>query len=334
MQEIARKIQNKIQIFKNILKLKFSKIHAVPSYVPFKDFFKYETTARKIGYTFLNNHGPQPNKWIKLNGILLQISMLILLILEMISFVVSFRNGSLNIMIENIMFGGLFVLSLFQMYTIFHRNQTKIIEIVEKLDEHFPHNGVDQLTFDVQKYLRTTKWHETGYYFITTVVILHFSFMPFAHQIYGISKSTNVEWELILALYLPFDYLQPLIYGLIYIVQLWIIIFVTFYYICTDMIFANLTQVLCMELDILGQIMSEIDPANDEEEAIKELKKLVDIHQQLIKVSEKLSEVFSELQLINAFGSIAALCTAIFLVMVNLKKINTIFEQMHVDSIS
>ncbi|XP_070506810.1 putative odorant receptor 92a [Chironomus tepperi] len=168
-------------------------------------------------------------------------------------------------MIENIMFGGLFVLSLFQMYTVFYQNQTKIIEIIEKLKEHYPHSGIDQFMFKVPKYLKTTKFHENGYYLITTV--------------------------------------------------LWTIIFVTFYYICTDMLFANMTQVLCMELDILGQIMSKIDPDKNEEEAIKELKKLVDIHQQLIEVSEKLQEIFSPLQLINAFGSIAALCTAIFLVM-------------------
>ncbi|CAG9801763.1 unnamed protein product [Chironomus riparius] len=222
---------------------------------------------------------------------------------------------SLNIMIENIMFGGLFVLSLVQMYVVFYRNQFKIIEIVEKLEKHFPNSGFDQLTFDVQKYLKTTKWHEKGYYFITTLVILHFTMMPFIHQIYGIVTSTSVELELILSLYLPFDYLQPLLYGFIYFIQLWIIVFVTFYYICTDMIFANLTQILCLELDILGQNMDEIDPADDEEVAMKELKKLVYIHQQLIEASENLNEVFSPLQLINAFGSIAALCTAIFLVM-------------------
>ncbi|KAL7026800.1 hypothetical protein ACKWTF_005171 [Chironomus riparius] len=318
MREIAKKISIKFHGFKNFLNTEFWQGRRNPTFVSFQEFFTCEATAHKIGYTFLNNHENPPNKWIKLNGILLQVFMLILLVLELISFVISFRNKSLNIMIENIMFGGLFVLSLVQMYVVFYRNQFKIIEIVEKLEKHFPNSGFDQLTFDVQKYLKTTKWHEKGYYFITTLVILHFTMMPFIHQIYGIVTSTSVELELILSLYLPFDYLQPLLYGFIYFIQLWIIVFVTFYYICTDMIFANLTQILCLELDILGQNMDEIDPADDEEVAMKELKKLVYIHQQLIEASENLNEVFSPLQLINAFGSIAALCTAIFLVMVNL----------------
>lgn len=315
------KITEKFQKFKNFIKVKFSSKLSNPIYVSFQDFFTCENTAYKIGYTFLNKHANPPNKWIKLNGILLQVSMLILLILELISFVVSFRSDQLNIMIENIMFSGLFVLSLFQMYTVFYRNRTKIIEIVEKLDEHYPHSGIDQFVFNVPKYFKASKFHEYGYYFITTVVIAHFSLMPFIHQIYGVATSTSVDWELILSLHLPFDAFQPLVYGLIYTVQLWIIVCVTFYYICTDMIFGNLTQVLCMEFDILGQFMDEIDPTENEEEAIKELTNLVNVHQELIEVSEKLQEIFSPLQLINAFGSIAALCTAIFLVMVGLRAV-------------
>lgn len=318
MAKIAEKITKKFQDFKNFFKTKFSKDRPDPTYISFEDFFTCETTARKIGYTFLNKHFSPSNKWIKLNGILLQISMLILLMLELISFVVSFRRDLLSNMIENIMFSGLFVLSLVQMYTVFYRNQSKIIEIVDKLNEHYPHSGIDQFVFNVSKYFKTSKFHAKGYYFMTTVVILHFSLMPFIHQIYGVITATSVDWELILSLHLPFDEFQPLIYGLIYSIELWIIVFVTFYYICTDMIFANMTQVLCLELDILGQIMNEIDPIENEEEAINELKELVDIHQQLIEVSENLQEIFSPLQLINAFGSIAALCTAIFLVMVSL----------------
>lgn len=317
MQEITRKIQNKIQVFKNILKVKFSRNHAVPDYIPFKDFFTCETKAWVIGYSFINNHGPSPNKWIKLNGILLQISVVFVVFMELISFVVSFLNKSFLKMIENFMFSGIFIVVLLQIYTVFFRNQTKITEIIEKLDEHFPHNGVDQLTFDVQKYLRTLKWHEKGYNLYRKFIIMQLNLVPCIHQIYGVIKSINIEWELVLALYLPFDYLQPFTYFLLYMVQFWVIYFVLIYIFCTDLLFANLIQVLCMEFDILGQIMSEIDPDKDEEVAVKELKKLVDIHQQLIEVSEKLNEIFSPLQLINAFGSIATLCTACFLSVVS-----------------
>jgi hypothetical protein len=56
----------------------------------------------------------------------------------------------------------------------------------------------------------------------------------------------------------------------------------------------------------------------NDEDVIKELKILVDIHQELIEASEKLEEIFSPLELINVFGYITALCTACFLAAVNI----------------
>ena len=71
-----------------------------------------------------------------------------------------------------------------------------------------------------------------------------------------------------------------------------------------------------MEFDILGQVISEIDMIDGEEEAIKELKKLVNVHQELIEVSEEISDIFSGLLLVNSFGSILILCSASFLAVV------------------
>lgn len=319
MEEIVRKLTNTIQVFWIFLKLKCSRKCPDTSYIQFKDFFTCETTAKLTGYTFLKNHKKSPNKWIRFNGTLLQVSLFFLVILEIISLGVSFQYKSFYAMIENMMFGGVFTVASVQIYTVFNRNQSTIHKIVEKLEEHFPHCGVDQITFDVQSYLKISKWHARGYYILSFIIAPEFTLMPFLHQIYGIMTSTSIEWELILILYLPFDQFQPIVFQLIYIIQLWMIIFIIIHIFCTDMLFGNLMLILSMEFEILGQIISEINPANNEEEAVKELKKLVDIHQQLIEVSEKMEEIFSPLQLFNAFGSIAALCTAVFLALVKLK---------------
>ncbi|KAL7025511.1 hypothetical protein ACKWTF_013503 [Chironomus riparius] len=85
------------------------------------------------------------------------------------------------------------------------------------------------------------------------------------------------------------------------------------YIISTDLIFANLIQVSTMELDILSEKIKDVGLIDNEKIAIKELKNLIDIHQELIEVSEKLNEMFSPFQLINSFGSIVALCTGCFL---------------------
>lgn len=318
MKEIVRRITRNIRNYWNFLQLKWTQKSTDLSYIRFQDFFTCETTARLTGYTFLKNHGTTPNKFIRFNGTLLRISLYFLVILELISLAVSFQSKSFYAMIENIMFGGMFTVVLVQIYTVFNRNQLAIYEIVEKLEEHYPHSGVDQITFDIQSYLKISKWHARGYYFLSFIIAPEFTLIPFIHQIYGVITSTSVEWELILILYFPFDQFQPIIFQLLYSIQLWMIIFIIIHIFCTDMLFGNLLQVLSMEFEILGQILSEINPAENEEEAVKELKKLVDIHQQLIKVSEKLEEIFSPLQLFNAFGSIVALCTAIFLGLVKI----------------
>ncbi|CAG9801784.1 unnamed protein product [Chironomus riparius] len=203
------------------------------------------------------------------------------------------------------------------MHVVLARNRNVIAEILDKLDEHFPHAGVDQINFKIHKYLRTLKIFKTLYYTSFTIIDLSLSLMPIFHKIYGSINSIFVEWELIVTMELPFDQQQPIVYEALYILEIWIVIFYAFYVISTDMLFACLIQILAMEFDILGQIMSEVDVTKSEEEAIKELKKLINIHQQLIEVSEKLDDIFAPLQLINAFGSITALCTTSFLAVVN-----------------
>ena len=136
------------------------------------------------------------------------------------------------------------------------------------------------------------------------------------HQIYGVISSKPVEWETILTMILPFDQFQPVIYVFMWISESWFLLFTSFTLICTDLIFANLTLILSMEFDILGQVISEIDMIDGEEEAIKELKKLVNVHQELIEVSEEISDIFSGLLLVNSFGSILILCSASFLAVV------------------
>jgi hypothetical protein len=106
------------------------------------------------------------------------------------------------------------------------------------------------------------------------------------------------------------------VYGVMWILECWVIANTMLIVIATDFIFICLTQILSMEFDILTQLISEIDMIEGEDEAAKELKKLLCVHQELIEVSEKLSDVFSVLLFINVFGSIVTLCTTSFLVVV------------------
>lgn len=170
--------------------------------------------------------------------------------------------------------------------------------------------------------MKTLKLVEIIYYVSFTFFHIMFTLMPVFCQIFGVITSVDVEWELTARLNLPYNQFQPVVYALMYSFEAWIYIGATFYLISTDLIFACLTQILAMEFDILSQVISEINTNNGEEEAIKDLKVLVDIHQKLIGISEKLNEIFSPLFIIDAMGEMGALCTASFLAVVRISKLN------------
>lgn len=312
---VHRIVENFQQLFQWI-KLKLSKKQTIPQYILFQDFFQCEKTANFVGYSFLNGYESSLNKWTKLNSLVFQFSIFFLFLMEVISFVVSIDQKLLLEAIDNLFCSGIIFVILLKKFFIFYHKKAKICEIIETLDKHFPHSRVDQIKFNVLKYLRVLKLNENGYYFLLAIVFSIFCSMPFVHQIYGHFKSVDVKWKLIMPLKLQFEQSTFIFSGPINLIEIYICIFGIFAITSTDLIFASLLQILSMELDILGQVISEINIADDKE-AIKELKNLIDIHQELIEVSEKIEEIFSPLQLFNAFASIIVLCTACFLTAVN-----------------
>ena len=147
---------------------------------------------------------------------------------------------------------------------------------------------------------------------------VQFCSMPLVFQFYARYKGVDINWGHIYSLNLPFDQTQPVVYEMIYFSEFCTTIYSVSFAICTDLLFACLMQILVMDLNILGKIMSEINVEENEEQAIKQLKELVGVHNDLIEVSEKLEQTFSPLLLINAFGVIVSLCTASFLSVVNI----------------
>ncbi|CAG9806666.1 unnamed protein product [Chironomus riparius] len=216
-------------------------------------------------------------------------------------------------LIENALVAGIYFVVLFKIIIVNKNNVANILEVVKKLDEYFPHSGVDQLNFNVHKYLNTAKWVEKLFYSMIAFIVSHLSMIPYLHQLYGYVKSESVDWELILNLNLSFDLLQPFVYEMMCLSEILMMIAAAIYIVSTDLLFANLVHVLAMEFDILSVKISEIGIIENEKEAIKELKNLIDIHQDLIETSQKLNDIYSLLQLINAFGTIVAFCTGSFL---------------------
>lgn len=310
MQNIANKISIKFHLFVQYLKL-IRRKQPVSRYILFQDFFSCEVFSRKVGYTFLSN---SPNKWMRLNGILGQLAQIFMMFVFFISIILSIKNDQLYGVIENFLMLAILYISLIKIYVIFFKNMAVISKVIEKLDEHFPHSGVDQVKFDAHKYWKTSYQAMKLYNFLYYTTIPYFCLMPILHQIYAAYVSMDLEWETIFALNLGFDQLQPIFYVLICIFEAWITFVTTSFVLCSDLLYANLVQILAMEFEILAQIISEIDfDDGEEEETVKEIKKLVNIHQELVEAAEQLNDIFSLIILVNCFGSITAMCTACFL---------------------
>ena len=244
---------------------------------------------------------------------LIQVATFILIIIFLISISLSARDGHLYVMLENVVLLGAFFIALVKVYFVFHKNLAKIFEALQKLDEYFPHSEADQLVYNVSKNFHILRKMYIVYNISYYTLIPQFCLMPFVFQMYSAYKSLDMEWETVLAMNLGFNQLRPVVYELIYMLEVWFIIFFVYYVTGSDLLYANIVQILSMEFDILGQVISEIDVDNREDEALKELKKLVDIHQELIEVSEKLKEIFSPSIFINLFVTISGLCCTSFL---------------------
>ena len=115
--------------------------------------------------------------------------------------------------------------------------------------------------------------------------------------------------------YYPFDAMKPIPYWTIYFLSFCVGNLEALIFVFTDYLYISILSLTSMEFDILSEMISEINFENNED-AIKELKKFVKIHQQLIEVSEKLEKIFSLILFLEVYAFIASLCFFAFLIVV------------------
>lgn len=210
-----------------------------------------------------------------------------------------------------------FGLVAFKACVVLGKNVKDLRGMVETLERHYPYLGWDQYVFGVDRHLKVSILFSRFSALIYALVAVTFYMMPFWHQLYGYIFDEAVEWEQVFSYHLPFDQWNPVSYSVIYLVSLWIGISCLILLTTVDSFFCNIMNVLCMEFEIVGQRLSEIDPLEDQMEAIKDIKKLVEIHQELIEVSEKLENIFSFFFLIDVFGIMALMGLESFLSVVS-----------------
>jgi hypothetical protein len=175
-------------------------------------------------------------------------------------------------------------------YYFIYANRKVILDVIKKLDEFFPHHSLDQHKFQVQKRLKDIKRFS---YIIMAIFFffgLHLMAFPFERQIF--SATETVGWEFTLVSYVPFEINHWTQFFTLHAVEAWLLLFSSMLIAFTDLLYATLLNLVSMEFEILGELISEIDLEQGNEEAIKELKKYVKIQQELIKVTETFEKIF------------------------------------------
>lgn len=229
----------KLKTFKKILKSKIKKNSKASKYIIYEDFFTCQGFSRIVGYTFFIK---KPSTLMRINGILVQIALILIVPVFMISAVLLAREGHLYFVIENVLISAILYFTLIKIYMVFYNSTAMISEIISKLDKHF---------YNSQYYLRILKITNFTYQILFYSTITYFCSMLILHQIYAAYKSIDVEWETVFALNLGFDLLQPVVYGIINTILIWIIFFGVCFVLCADILFANLVLILVMELNIV-----------------------------------------------------------------------------------
>ncbi|KAG5669258.1 hypothetical protein PVAND_017149 [Polypedilum vanderplanki] len=132
------------------------KTQVSPMFIQFSDFFWCDKYLSILGYSVMQESQVNENRQKNLCFGTMAVSVLYMALL-MFSFVLSVLNlmdgDNLFIAMENILVFGCVLLLILKWYLLLHRGHEKFMKIKAKIDEHYPHNGINQVEFKTEKYL-------------------------------------------------------------------------------------------------------------------------------------------------------------------------------------
>ncbi|KAG5667251.1 hypothetical protein PVAND_015241 [Polypedilum vanderplanki] len=155
--ETLEKLERCYQYLKfKVQKLRGGTTRVTPMFIQFSDFFWCNKFLSKLGYSVLSEVETSEKMQRKLCYVSLTFFVLLSFFIQ-VSFVRSTHNlmtgDNLFIAMENAAGIGFYSLLLLKWYFLLHRNREIVIKIVMKLDEHYPHSGIDQMNFNTKHYL-------------------------------------------------------------------------------------------------------------------------------------------------------------------------------------
>lgn len=275
----------------------------IQSFVQFSDFFLGDKFFALLGIPFLTKN---KQKWRKFHFFLSQIFGVCLITLALLNPILSVEPLHFFVIVEDFGIFWIFGAILLKWSSLDVLFRPKITELLLDLEDFFPKNTRDQRTFQVWKYLAQT--NKTCYLisFMALCLIFMHNWTPFLDMIYAEIVGKPHVFTPFLSIYYPFDALQHGFYEFSFIYVCWYCILTGTSVLASDFLFISSSQLIIMGLNNLKNSLAEID-LQDEETAMRELKKIIDDHQKYLKLIKNVGEINSFALFINLFGVMGVL---------------------------
>lgn len=282
--------------------------------IKFEDYFGIaSTTFKSIGLNpYFESKRPTPKRRRWLNTILFQICFWVLTGCTSLEVVFSATVANKEQLIDFcrayacVMFG---VMSIEEMLLIWMEGD-KFDEFILQLEDIFPNDLETQEKYDIHKHLRDTKvvLKNLTTVFLTCIFIWVAGGPSYDFAINYIN-GTRYVFELPFKMWSPFDLTQRIVFEIVLFLECITVYGSVLVILAVNTLFVSIVAQINLQFDMLAQNLRDLEP-NDKEGVIR----IILMHNRLIVISQKFSQLISRTVFINNITSSMAICCGLFIV--------------------
>lgn len=224
--------------------------------------------------------------------------------------------------IETIAYTGFVVITIVKLILIFIHRKT-LSFIIDELRDLFPKSLAKQKKYKVYEYVKRTNYLIKFFCILYMLLIWMFNLLPIGDS-YLIYRRTH-EWkrQLPFHFWYPFDVYVTGVFELNYLFQIWGGFNAATAGVAVNILFCAIISQICLQLDILQKEMIGLEVGDKSGHDCNKLSRLIQKHERLIQLSNKMEIIFSIPLLFNFFASTFIICLSGFMAMVGIR--NCIF---------
>nr|QXO35951.1 olfactory receptor Or8 [Anopheles melas] len=197
---------------------------------------------------------------------------------------------------------GFTALSFVKIMTI-KLNETKLTDMLHRLDALFPSTVALQQRYGVYQYNRESQVVMKSFSILYMILIWMFNLLPLVSMVAGYASDGTWHKQLPYFMWYWYDWHRPGYFAVTFLHQNWGGFVSAVFYLSTDLMFCAIVLLLCLQFDIVAYRLSHALPDDHQE-----LVGCVRIHQAVIELCNELEHMFSPSLLVNFLSSSVIIC--------------------------